>query len=786
MNQDKLIASDLGTRGQEAYEAGNVEEAMHLWTEAQVLYALLGHFKEAALCKVRIGIAHIALGNADRAIRFYQEAQEVFLNLALDPERADCETNIGVVLGRLGMPERAKEYFERAREIYFYLGLEKDVADCDLNIGAALSTMREWESSIEHIERAYRTFLEIGYYEEAATCDVNICLSLIKIGEDQQAIEHIKQAKKVYTSLGLKKDITECNLYMGMALIGLGEIHRGIKLIETARAVFLEFGFGTEVAICDAQIGLALAFHVTGTDLDKARIKNQQALIYLDSAISTIEQNRTRIFYIPYQISFVEHYIHYYEAALVCSLRLGCISDALLYLERSRSKSLAESIGIREKGVRVNYLKDVTEYLGLLPDDRSCLLDFLTWGEDRRLRIFCVTKQYGLELLIFPEGSLDQLDEVWNQWIGMYETSKNPKELANIVWETCHKLHEVIFNSEVEIEREDAGGAGPLKVGRQSLLDHLDQTLRPGDREQSRRLYLIPHDYLFLFPLHAACWDDRPSQVEAETTREERQPQPRPHYLLADYVVIYTPSAYLLKISQERHYQKPTQPHAMIVGNPQPLTDLPPLAGATVEARAVAEQLKQAGWRVDVLVENDATKQRFLNGDESRVAGINKGIYYHIHLAQHAGFTERRPLDNLYFGCPLDNITPEQYLWTGREIAMAPLQGTRSVVVASCWSSYTYSSSSEYLGMGAAFLKAGVGTFIGALYALSDVGSNRLVPELYRLHLEKGLSWAAALRQAQLQMAESIISDTDRERQEALIPDDHPLHWAAFTLIGKE
>jgi CHAT domain-containing protein len=93
---------------------------------------------------------------------------------------------------------------------------------------------------------------------------------------------------------------------------------------------------------------------------------------------------------------------------------------------------------------------------------------------------------------------------------------------------------------------------------------------------------------------------------------------------------------------------------------------------------------------------------------------------------------------------------------------------------------------------------------------LSDEGSKSVMTKLYRLHLQEGLSWADALRQAQLsQLRGAIGLDTvakSNGRQSTTTadslgdeppPDDleetndgsslaHLYHWAAFTVSGKE
>lgn len=90
-------------------------------------------------------------------------------------------------------------------------------------------------------------------------------------------------------------------------------------------------------------------------------------------------------------------------------------------------------------------------------------------------------------------------------------------------------------------------------------------------------------------------------------------------------------------------------------------------------------------------------------------------------------------------------------------------------------------TSVEHVGLGAAFLQAGVGTYVAALFPLSDIGSYKLVPRMYELHLAEGRSWADALRGAQLEMIRQDPGATDPNG----IPLSHPCHWAAFTVSGK-
>lgn len=451
----------------------------------------------------------------------------------------------------------------------------------------------------------------------------------------------------------------------------------------------------------------------------------------------------------------------------------------------------------RVRAAEVRYLRHSGEYVGLLPDDRSCLLEFLTWADDGRLRVFLVTKKKGLELLTFPEGSLDELQTLGDRWMDIYGNIR-PREIAGIVGKTCWALHQQIFDRTVQVAVETEGGSSLVEVEETTLLDHLNTRLEKADATHPRRMFLIPHEILFLLPLHAAC------RNEPELERTDGKAKVCPGYVLEEYAITYAPSAYLLKQSQDRYYPESPQPLAMVVGNPQSanpksIDTKEQLAFALTEAQTVEKALREMDWNVVALMRDQATKQRFMNGDGPGIPGIQSGHYDHLHLAQHAGFDGSQA--HLNFWRTSANVPAEQYQCADREIGGAPLQRTGSVVAAACLTSMTNPKKSEYLGMGAAFLQAGVGTVIGTIYSLSDKGSSKLVPELYRLHFKEGLGWAEALRRAQLEMGgaggaqtpATVRAGQTAEYLEQLrqaiqgtdIPEDHPYHWASFTVSGK-
>jgi len=856
-------------------------EAISHHEKAKEIFLRLGSKKNIADCDFNIGVSLQSFGHSQQAIECFDQAKVVFLELGLAKMIAACEMGIGVSLRTLGQPRRAVEHFDKARNLFLQNGLLKELTDCEVNLANALQDLDQVGPAIEHFQKAKVFYLERDLQKDVADCELNIGALSYKSGRPNQAITYLERARVVFLYLALDKQVADCEFNLGTTLIAIKQMEKGIRHLEQAKDSYVHLGLERDAAECDIHIGVATLHLSTTDDTQKIRDLCEKALDHLNTAIQVIECSRAEITITAYRVTFLDKYIDAYMTAITCCLRLGMTLAALNYLERSRSKVLAEIVSgnllpdpneidkdlydkflnvraqlielgllpivkgeqiaradVKHTGTErkmaqqefdaiaqriarefpdsayarrfaateVQYLKEVDEYIDLLPDSRSCLLEFLTWADDERLRAFLVTKQNKVELLVFPDRTVERINEVWQQWKRMYVDGLRPDKGMAIVSETCQQLYDLIFDARVEVIRENEEGLPHQDSHRNRLLDYLNTTLEPADETHVRRMYLVPHAQLFFMPLHAACGPDYSIQSAeitkatsqcglGETTQTNQELVLHPHYLLEDYVVIYAPSAYLLKASQGRRYIRPAQPNALVVGNPQPHPR--PLPGARAEAEDVTRRLLNAGWKVDMLVEEKATKQSYLSGDGHGVAGINSGAYHHQHLALHGDFGTYAKEAGLYFG-----QSSEDSVCHASNILGAPLQNTNTVIAASCFSAttdFTERTINEYLGMGAAFLKAGVGTFIGTLYSLSDEGSQKVMSELYRLHLENGLSWVDALRQAQLGQLRMVLSPTGTAKNSlddlhaqnhsaGTMADQlaHPYYWAAFTVSGKE
>jgi tetratricopeptide (TPR) repeat protein len=196
----------------------------------------------------------------------------------------------------------------------------------------------------------------------------------------------------------------------------------------------------------------ALKASLENMDLIANEIKKQlceQALEHLDSGISIIEDVRGDLTQSFARASFFEGWGGLYSAAAECCLHLGRIQDALVYSERSRSKTLAEAVGEhleprdRQLSVRLRQCRHRALSLGLLPSrNRQQDVRHLTGSDnyERRARMQALEEYH------------DIVEECLNQDPSFAEGWKN---------------------AEVKYLRESADYRGLLKDDRSCLLEFL-------------------------------------------------------------------------------------------------------------------------------------------------------------------------------------------------------------------------------------------------------------------------------------------------------------------------
>ena len=292
-----------------------------------------------------------------------------------------------------------------------------------------------------------------------------------------------------------------------------------------------------------------------------------------------------------------------------------------------------------------------------------------------------------------------------------------------------------------------------------------------------KRIILLPSAELFLFPLHAIPLSGTDVQ------------------LLCDrYQVSYAPSIEVLADARAKVVQG-VVPELYAVVNPE---DDPKLLFTPIEGGAIAQLFAQRTLDTG----RAGTKERVLAGMQGRS---------YLHFSCHGSYDWNAP--------PNSGLALAEGRLTLAELreGAVDLSAARLVTLSACEtgiSDVLQGSAEEYVGIPAGFLLAGVPCVVSSLWAVPDLSTALLMERFYRNHLVEKMDFAAALQETQgwirkLSIGEVAAyaaqcyrqsSQKEEEKKEllrfalhyrylaeqhpTLRPFAHPYYWAAFTVSG--
>ncbi|MEN3334465.1 MAG: hypothetical protein V7641_3830 [Blastocatellia bacterium] len=296
-----------------------------------------------------------------------------------------------------------------------------------------------------------------------------------------------------------------------------------------------------------------------------------------------------------------------------------------------------------------------------------------------------------------------------------------------------------------------------------TLFGSLSQQIKPG-----QRLIVVPDGLLHFLPFEALVHNG--------------------HYLVEDHEISYNPSASMLGLWQDSESRVVNRDKLEIlaVGDPalEPESKAP---GGKTQAKGLsdlAQQMRAAqGLHLAPLPRTrdeiqyiaslfPADQRKVLLGWECTEEALKREPlrrYRRLHIASHSLIDEKSPLRSALV------LTPggeEDGLLEADEISRLDLD-CDLVVVSACQTGRGQLLSGEgIIGLSRAFLYAGARSVVVSLWNVSDISTGQLMKNFYQ-NLTGGLSNAAALRQAKLQM----LSSGKQTR--------HPHYWSSFVMVGK-
>ncbi|AUT04192.1 hypothetical protein CLI64_03075 [Nostoc sp. CENA543] len=505
-----------------------------------------------------------------------------------------------------------------------------------------------------------------------------------------------------------------------------------------------------------------------------------------------------------------EQFNKVYSRMVEVCLKLGSLTEAIEYVECSKTRSLVEQILKRDsqsifppdvftqletyrdeilvgqyqiQNGKAENLQDLAKHLQQLRQQRNNLQDkYLPIGSSFKFDKFPETlddntaiiewyiatdtiltfiiKPHGQQLAFWqsPAAELDALFNWINEYVNDYY---NPKDKNEIQWQN-------------QLETRLNKLAGILHI--EEILAHIP--------EQCQRLILIPHRFLHLFPLHAL-------PVKSS-------------YLIDLFPkgVSYAPSCQILQQLQLRQHHESQSLLKSLFAVQNPTKDL-------------YEDYEQDLGAVNVI------KKKFTQSHIIKQAKANKSAILHVDENQHTTLNpEFRQASSIFFFChgyfnpnsPQDSglQLADANLTLTEIIAHFKLMNCRLVTLSACETGMIDSrnTSDEYIGLPSGFLLAGSTNVVSSLWTVSATATALFMIKFYE-ELQQQTNIVLALNAAQRWLRNTTIkgfqywlpksslrldcqieiykylTEIVKDKGESTLPFESPFYWAAFYHTGK-
>lgn len=805
---------DLGLRVQALEDAslaasgiGCWEEALALAEEGLATARATGNQGQETDLLFRLGLLHTEMGNLREAIDFLEASLRLTRQTKDHGTRFNVLNHLGEALERLGDKQRALRSYEEALSLAGNTGEETTALN---NLCDTYRSLGDWEKARSLCLRALdltrklrdpvkeaRTLNNLGVLakrqlrmEEALTL-YEQALELARQTRDTEAQKtalnnlgflylHLNQLEKAFArcqeSLALSGESREAEIHsrhvLGTLYRRQGDLLAAREELEKALAASRSRGSRD----LEADVSLSLA-RVLRDEGDLAG-----ALERVESAIEIVESLRIRVEDQSLRALFFAANQDYYEFAIGTAMALhaadpsaGHLAKALRMSERARARSLLEILseaGMRESNPRYAALTqprplDLREIQTQVLDGQAVLLEYALGTERSYLWAVTPDSIRGFEL----PGRV-RIEEAVSTYYRML-TARNqhlPGEGQADYRRRINQLEPQVQAAAAELARIVLGPVEGL-LGTRTVLIVADGALQyvpfaalPLPSTGGR---LIARQEVVSLPSASVL------AVLRQETRGRGQ-APRTLAVLADPVFREDDDRLLRKLTI------PPPRRATAAANRSPHRGLSLSLAQSQEIEASPSKLPRlfsSGDEAKAITALVPADQRFeaLGFAASRKTAMSGelGQYRMVHFATHGLLRSDQPeLSSLVLSMFDERGTPQDGFLRLSDIYNLELKADL-VVLSACQTALGREIRGEGLvGLTRGFMYAGAERVLASLWSVEDRATAELMKRFYRALLVEKLRPAAALRQAQLEMAESPRWSS-------------PYYWAGFSLQGE-
>jgi CHAT domain-containing protein len=824
-SQSLTLSRAVGDRGGEAFtlnnigslysELGEKQKALEYVSQSLPLFRALGDRGGEAVTLNNIGGVYSALGEKQKALEYYSQSLPLYRAVGDRSGEATSLNNIGRVYHEWGEQQKALEYYSQSLTLHRAVGDRSGEARTLNNIGKVYEDLGKQQKALEYYSQSLNLFRAVSDRSGEAVTLNNIGAVYDGLGEKQKALEYLGQSLPLSRAVGDRHGEAVTLTNIGSVSSDLEEKQKALEYYSQSLPLFRAVGDRSGEATTLGNIASE----------KRAQGNLTEALTDIESCIKIIESLRTKIASPELRTSYfatVQDFYQYYIDLLMqlhkTNPKSGYDTKAFEASERSRARSLLELLqeanaDIRQ-GVAPELLqreRNLQQQLDALEKQRIEVLsrpnntpaqkaeleqqrqNLLTQYQDIQAQIRATSPRYAAltqpQPLTVSQIQQQILDE--NTILLQYSLGKDRSYLWAVT-KTSITSYELPKAAEIETTAKNFRNA----VTAPSSRDNPNQVAKANDAISQmilqpvaaqlgqKRLLIVSDGILNYLPFAALSLPGK--------SGENRNPP-----LIVDHEIVLLPSASTLGILRQNYNdrQPPNRTLAILadpvfsanderVKNSSSATTQqavesanPGLSRSRGDNNAQFNRLKFTRQEAEVLqalVPANSIAQS-LDFAASRAAATSSNLsqYKIIHFATHGFANSERPeLSGIVMSLVDEKGDPLNGFLRLTDIFNLKLAADL-VVLSACQTGMGQIVQGEgMVGLTRGFMYAGAQRVVVSLWSVEDEQTAALMSSFYQKMLQKGLTPAAALRAAQLEMW----------KQEKW---NSPYYWAAFTLQGE-
>lgn len=814
-------------------DLGDARKASDYFDKALTAFTVVADGRGRALAETALGGIHSSLGDEQIALDFHKEAANYFSLIGNRQGQAAALNGVARAYQNLNDYEAALDFYDRALQLYETIGNRDFTALNQFLVGRVLFQQGEIQRALDYYEKTLKLTRQVGDRVIEAHALKGIGTVLFARGDAAQALMQFNAALNIYRTLGNRRSEAYVLNDIGHIQTSAGDLPQALANLQQALLLMRETGDKHGEALTLFNTAKA---ERARDNLITALSVIQDSINIGESLRNRVNNAQLRTSYFASVHEQYELLIDVLMTLHARFPDRGYAIAALVASEKARARSLLDSImqekiepqassaanstwaqeqealrALDEKGeyrTRLLAGKHTQEDVDLVSREISTLTieyQFLRSklrAESPRqselvqpdnLRAEDLQKLFKNDDSVMLEFALgDEASYLWAITANDISSYKLPGRKA--IEDSAWRLYYSILPPQLRLAESPTGQSKKLSAADDSAMTQsqgLSNLLLTSvaDRLHHKRILIVADGLLHLVPFEtlpppaptgAATTEELlvdkheivmlPSALTLAAIRAEHRSDlgdKRTVYVLADPVFEKDDPRVLAKHSEE---QMPNQPENVSTYLSSALRDV---NGSSREVSRLPATLMEANAIISLVPSRDrilttgfaANKESFLHSE------IHK--YQILHLATHGLLdTEHPDLSGM-----LLSLVDEQGKSVDGFVRLHDIYNldlsADLVVLSACRTGLGKEVRGEgVVGLSSGFMYAGAKTVVASLWKVDDAATAEFMSYFYKGMLKDGLTPAAALRNAKLEMRKQ-----SRWKQ--------PFFWAGFVLQGE-